>query len=277
MDSPLLPHPEWETLHALAGDLVLAVDYFGLRTFDIWRNWQQSHPDVLLVQDHTHSPMPKLAAIQEADYAFASVRKSLPVFDGAWVVSPKGHRLPAIGTPLPESLHGRFTRASQLKHAYLRGENPDKDAFLAIFREAEHDLEQQPLAGVSTKSADDLRQLDVPGLLERRHENARRMIEDLRGHPPKTFSVLPPQGRHPWNPILRFPNQAHRDSVRRGLIDRGIFAPIHWPIELHDMPPAYRAADETAKCLLTLPVDYRCTRADLSRIRHVLDELDRHD
>jgi hypothetical protein len=276
MDSPLLPHPEWETLRASADDLVLAVDYFGLRSFDVWRDWQRSHPAVLLVQDHTHSPRPDLESIRDADYAFASVRKSLPIFDGAWVVSPKGHPLPAKDAPLSEPLHQRFVHASQLKRAYLQGENPDKDAFLTMFRESEHELEEQPLAGISAGSAEDLLQLDVPELLSRRHRNARRMIKELRTGPLETFSVLPPGGPRPWNPVLRFPNRKVRDDVRRGLIEQSVFAPVHWPIEENDLPPAYRGVVETAGCLLTLPVDYRCSDTDLSRIRRVLEELSSH-
>lgn len=276
VDSPLLRHPEWKSLRASAGDLILAVDYFGLRPLDVWGDWRRSHPSVLLVQDLTHNPMPERKVLRDTDYAFASVRKSLPVFDGAWVMSPKGHPLPVADGPLPESLYDRFVCASRLKHAYISGESRDKQTFLTMFREAEHDLDEQYFRGISAGSAKDISQLDVSELLARRHGNARSMIEDLRTRPPQTFSVLPPRSSHPWNPVLSFPNRACRDFVHSGLIDQGIFASVHWSIEKNDLPSGHRAAFETAGRLLTLPIDHRCTQADLVRIRTVLDELDTH-
>ncbi len=274
MDSPLLPSPRWETLRAAAGDMVLAVDYFGLRPMDFWRDWHASNPDTILVQDHTHSPLPSRDAVRGADYAFASVRKSLPVCDGAWLASPAARPLPTADAAPPETACREFRDAARLKRAYLQGEDVAKDAFLSMFRRAEHMIESQAPSRASASTARDLSRIGARELLERRHRNTATVISDLRDRPPTTFSVLPALTPEPWNPVLRFPDTSCREAVRQGLVARGIFAPVHWPVEAAGLPESCRDAARHAACLLTLPVDYRCTPDDLALIREALDELD---
>src|SRR5450755_4583438 len=38
------PAPDWSSLQPGPNDLVLAVNYFGVRSFEPWRNWLDEHP-----------------------------------------------------------------------------------------------------------------------------------------------------------------------------------------------------------------------------------------
>jgi hypothetical protein len=98
-DDPRWSQPDWDSLDPSPGDLVLAVNYFGVRTGSVWQAWHQAHEFVILVEDHSHDPLSNWALTSKADYAFASMRKTFPVPDGALLWSPRQHQLP----PEPKS------------------------------------------------------------------------------------------------------------------------------------------------------------------------------
>ncbi len=83
------------TLQPRAGDAILAVDYFGARHGAAWRAFQAGRQDTLLIEDHSHDPQSTWATSSTADYAFASLRKTMPISDGAILWSPRGRALPA--------------------------------------------------------------------------------------------------------------------------------------------------------------------------------------
>ena len=88
-DTPDQPSPDLESLRANTGDIVLAVNFFGVRTFAAWSAWRLANRETVLIEDHTHDPWSSWALSSEADYAIASVRKTLPVPDGAIAWSPR--------------------------------------------------------------------------------------------------------------------------------------------------------------------------------------------
>src|ERR1039458_5638988 len=108
-DNPQRAGPELSHLYVLPGDMVLAVNYFGVRSGDQWSAWRESTPSVALIEDHTHDPQSLWARSSRADFAFASLRKTLPLPDGAIAWSPRELSLPEAapdGPPTGRSLIG---------------------------------------------------------------------------------------------------------------------------------------------------------------------------
>src|ERR1700681_4870169 len=79
-DDPSLPEPDWKSLQPDKEDLVLAVNFFGVRDKEPWEHWRSSH-DCILLEDHTHDPVSPWALTSNANYAFSSLRKSMPITD----------------------------------------------------------------------------------------------------------------------------------------------------------------------------------------------------
>jgi hypothetical protein len=71
-----------------------------------------------------------------------------------------------------------------------------------------------------------------------------------------------PAGHVPLAPVLEFSRAEDRDRTRAELIAAGIYPPVHWPIS-HDVSP--RASD-LAHRLMTIPVDHRCSHAQIERV-----------
>ncbi len=59
-DLPTEKYPDFDTLNASSGDLVLAVNLFGIKSPEVWYDWLKKHGDVILVEDHSHDPFFKL-------------------------------------------------------------------------------------------------------------------------------------------------------------------------------------------------------------------------
>ena len=80
-DLPNERQPDFDTLRPEPGDFVLANNPFGLREAASWLQWRKP-AEVCLIEDHTHDIAGAWATGSTADYAIASLRKTLPLPDG---------------------------------------------------------------------------------------------------------------------------------------------------------------------------------------------------
>lgn len=271
-DDPRWPAPDWETLAPEPDDLVLAVNHFGVRDPDPWRTWQRAHRSVVLIEDHSHDPLSSWARMSQADYAFASLRKTSPVPDGALLWSPRGRAIPS--EPGRKEWTGSALKLSAMvwKAEYLGGVGgtASKETFRSFQLTGERSLFETRGAAISPWS----RALLEPGYpIEwrgRRESNVRAFLDRWHGD----GTVLPlftgwPEGHCPFNPILVFASMARREEFRAALIESGIYAPVHWA----PLPGASERATDLAGRILTLPLDQRYGLDDVSRVISILDEI----
>ena len=205
-----------------------------------------------VLEDHTHAPGSTWAHHSDADYAVASLRKTLPLPDGAVLWSPRGHPL-APEPPAHDSDAVRLKRAGMdAKAAWLAGEPVDKDAFRAQLAAGEAGLASQ--VGMSHPSR---------RLLER--------VPDLRAVNAANFAILAPwalpsDAPDPAFAVVRFADPAQRDRVHRRLIAAGIFPSALWPMELPVGPDEHAFFARS----FAIPVDVRATDELLERAAAIL-------
>ena len=113
-DDPRWPEPDWNSLNPAQNDVVLAVNYFGVRSSAPWERWRQRVSCVLL-EDHSQDPFSPWALGSSADYCFASLRKLCPFRMGQY----SGRRVslhclnnctPVIGEAVPQNWPQCFTK-----------------------------------------------------------------------------------------------------------------------------------------------------------------------
>jgi len=270
-DLPTNPHPDWASLDAKAGDVVLAMNYFGVRGGDCWRSWREQHPLVILIEDHTHDPLSTWARFSSADFAFASLRKVLPVPDGAILWSPRGRSL-------PDSRMVGDWRGSALKLAgmiWKRSSGPH-DTYRRFETCGEQLLEGAGGPAITPWSY----ALLEPGYSrpwrETREENVRCFLKCLDEQLAHVTLLKPlftcwPSGACPFNPVLLFANEDDREFVRNGLIRQRVFTPVHWRLDASQEGPAAHVA----RRILTIPLDHRCRPEWMpqlvERIKEILD------
>lgn len=262
-DDPRWPEPRWETLRPEAGDAVVAVNYFGIREGAAWGAWR-GRTECVLVEDHAHDPASQWATASQADYAFSSLRKTLPVPDGAILWSPRG-------LPLPDQPAGGADgselklAAMLLKGEYLGGgDNALKERFRQLQLDGEARLAASAVAGASPATREALvRGVPLPWRAKRA-ENAGRLIAGLHGwEPAEPLFTEWPADAAPLGAVFVFRSGTERDRVREALRAAGVYCPVHWADAAqsdHD-----RVRDLAAR-ILTIPTDWRYSVGDIARI-----------
>jgi hypothetical protein len=269
LDDPQRIGPDLGHLEAAAGDLVLAVNYFGVRSGDEWRAWRESTPEVGLVEDHTHDPQSLWARSSIADFAFASLRKTIPIPDGGIAWSPRLWPLPEAAPSGPDLGSSLKLAAMLYKNRYLdSGETlPSlKEAFLRLQKQGEQLLLESNGEAISLWSQGVVC-CGAPSLWRsQRERNVRFLLElapSVAGGEPLFLDW--PWGHCPFNAIYLFEDETVRDRVRRRLIASQVYTPVHWPLG-----NASDAALDLSKRILTIPLDFRCDDHQIERIATVL-------
>jgi hypothetical protein len=269
-DDPLRAVPDWSTLCPGPTDIVVAVNYFGVRSGDGWHKWREQ-TDCVLVEDHSHDPASPWARRSNADYAFASLRKTLPVPDGAILWSPRAFPLPEGGTS--ESAASAIKLGAMIwKREYIEGSStPDaKLKFRAWQQGGELEFNTSDVAFATAFSQQYLG-VGVPVKWRRqRAANTRRLLSKLS----RTTQFRPifsdwPQDAAPFGAVFEFDSKTKRDDARHKLQEHRVYCPVHWP------PTAScdSAYVDLANRLLTIPSDQRYTVRDMDKIVSFVTDL----
>lgn len=248
------------------GDVLLSVNLFGLRGKPACDG---APPGAEVIEDHTHDPWSDWARHSSADWCVASLRKTLPVPDGAVLWSPRRHALPqpaAVTTDLRHASLAKFT-AMVLKGLYLRGHAIEKAAFRELATDGEEALSLRAISGMSPWAGGLLATFPINAWRERRRRNHQALTEALSRLP--WIDVLQAEaeaGAIAFSGILIFDTQARRERVRQRLIAASIYPAILWPLgapAMEGIPDAHR--DLSAR-MLSIPCDMRYVESDMDRL-----------
>ncbi|HET8653209.1 MAG TPA: hypothetical protein VFM13_11635 [Gaiellaceae bacterium] len=261
-DDPRWAEPRWETLRAERGELVLGVNYFGARAGTGWEE-RRDEAGWMLIEDHSHDPFSPWAVGSSADFAFSSLRKTLPVPDGGILWSPRGLDLPPQPRATAEGSELKLA-AMLLKGRYLDGGGPDlKERFRRLQLQGEELLAQAPVAAASPAA----REAVIGGAplpwRVRRSDNAIHLLGLLAG----VDGVEPvfdewPAGAAPLGVVLVCRSESLRDRVRESLREAGVYCPVHWRVE---RPVSERVRDLSSR-VLTIPTDWRYDDTDMEQV-----------
>ncbi len=256
--------PDFESLQPAETDLVLAVNYLGVRRPEPWQRWRLRR-ECILVEDHTQDPFSAWARESRADYAVCSIRKTVPVPDGAILWSPAGRLLPAPPSGV-DDYRGSMLKAGAMlyKRFYLSGSlgAEIKPAFRKLQLQGEGELGRQDGSAMSPLSSAILSR-GVPKVWrQQRVENARTLLELL-----EDWAVAKPafhhwpEGHAPFDVALVFENREHRDHYQRSLQREDIYCPVEWVCDTADID-----AMDLSSRILNVPIDHRYGREDMKKI-----------
>jgi hypothetical protein len=208
------------------------------------------------IVDATHDPVAPWLTGVDADYVFASLRKTLPLPDGGALWSPRGRPVPAA--PPASDRHlvaaGDMLAAMCLKATYLDGGDVDKQAYLDLAAGAEFDGVRP--GSISAYSRAALNTFPVHRWRAQRMANLAAFAEVGVERLPSTFGV-----------VLRYPDREAREAARRALIAQRIYPAVLWDLTGARVPAEHR---ELSRQLLFLHADFRYTADDLRRVAAVL-------
>ena len=271
-DSPLQAEPVLPRGPMQPEDVVLVVNYFGLRRPP--KAESLAVGPATLIEDHTHDPWSRWAMTSRADYCMASLRKTLPLTDGAALWSPRGRPLPEQppATPQREAASRKKLAAMVLKRLYLEGEDVEKPAFRRLQQDGEEHVAGGEISGASPWAAQMLPLMPWQTWRRRREANFARLADALAGLP--GIRVLRPDNgidAAPYMVFLQCETAPLRDRLRTQLLAANVYASVIWPIPARGAP-LKREAARLSRRILTIPCDYRYGEEDLGRVAEAVSD-----
>lgn len=237
-------------------DVILVVALFGMAPA----------PGVLgngvVVEDHSHDPIAPSAIQSRADYAFASLRKTLPLPDGGVLWSPRGLEGP---TQRPITLeHDRAAlqrlMAMTLKRHYLAGQPVRKAEMRILAIDGERGIGRGEISGASSFTRSRLSTLPAALWREVRATNLQVFRAALGSVPAVTLVDAP------FAATLLFDRSEDRDRVHRALIAARIYPAILWPLDRSPVPGIPPDHIDVGRRILSIHCDYRYDRGDMIRV-----------
>ncbi|MEZ4223855.1 MAG: hypothetical protein R3B13_23095 [Polyangiaceae bacterium] len=249
-------------LDARPGDVVLDVNYFGLRE----ASHALSVPEgVALIEDHTHDPWSDWAQSSRADYAIASLRKTLPVPEGGVLWSPASHALPPelAATALRSQGSADKLAGMWLKSLYLAGHDVEKDQFRRLALSGEAHIADGEISGMCRATRALLPALPTETWRAQRQRNF--SIVSAAASTWKRARLLAPTTGVPFCLAVVCNDAEHREAARSALIRDCIYPAVLWPLESPAVAVG-RADVELSRRLLTLHCDYRYDTPHMQRV-----------
>lgn len=278
--------------------VVLIMNYFGVSDISVIANViKDKYQDSVIVEDVTHILMDEQSFLGDssvADYHVGSIRKWLGVPDGAFAISKREFLMGAL---TGETDFTALRREALLeKTEYLdNGDAELKAHFRSLLSDAEDSLSDglDPYH-ISDDSADILSDIDVTMIRHRRSVNYSFLYKALSDLPlcGKAYRLLPEIAKAEDGGLLHTPfmlpivldidfmrrsaiteegKNITRDDFERKLAQRGVYAPVLWPI-LEDARNACGKSAKFSDNMLALWIDQRYDRFDMEQVALVLNE-----
>ena len=239
-------------------DALIRMNYFGLH-----RKPSNPYGNFLVIEDHSHDISSKWCLESDADWCFASLRKSFPIADGGILWSPSGKNLPDAPLKSPFAMENAVRRfaAMDLKADYLKGKDIVKDSFLQEFRDTEDNFEKLPISAISEISKEIIGTLDIEQWMDAKKRNWTLLKQHMI--PAESYRILEPETQDPpFSMILLFKNSEIRNTVRSQLIQMEVYPAILWTI------PSYADTEsiEFGDRMLSIHCDARYSEEEIKEL-----------
>jgi len=235
-------------------EVLLVTSLFGVQPENLG---QISGANVVL--DVTHDPTAPWLGDVDVGYIVASLRKTLPVPDGAATWSPRGLSLPKDPPPISRHIEAvaAGVRAMYLKSEYLDGADIEKSTFLRLFASMEREFARSMPARISAFSRDLVGSFPVHEWRRQRLSNIDCLTTAVSAI--RELTVLPGT----FGVVVRFESHDQRERVRLWLLAARIYPAILWPMDDMDAAPADR---DFSQRMLFLHADSRWGERDMHRV-----------
>ncbi len=204
---------------------------------------------------------------KQVDYYVTSIRKSIGVCDGALVLSKQQTNKHNIGSEAPE--FGTLRRGAQnMKGRYAYSKSlDDKDVFLSELRHGEEMIDIldgiHPISEISERM---IASINGEEIAFARRENMKHLWTLLNGK----IKLIPGLERSfdgaPFSlPVL----VENRDAIQKQLAQKGVYAPVLWPIDERARKTCEVSA-YVSNHMLSIPVDQRYNYDDIEDIASIV-------
>ena len=249
-------------LHNIQAKAVLYCNFFGLS-----RDRAQSdfvflkEKQKIIVYDITHTVFLEDELVFESDYYLASLRKWLPITDGAIFGSPT--RSLSAPTVAAQEFYACKRKAMTEKLCYMVDER-DSKTHLPLFRQAEQILERDYIGkSISDRAKAIIKRYDIQQMSERRRANRDILIDALKNIPGISFVEI---GESIFVVPIVFSSQEIRNNFLEYMKAKDIYLPVHW---IRDNVVTEEAKDISER-IISLVIDQRYQEKEMCKVADVI-------
>jgi hypothetical protein len=240
---------------------VLLVNYFGFSPLnEIVSKIKLIKPNVNVVADEVQSFWTYNSS--NADYAFTSLRKHFAVPDGG-LMRTNGHP-----HTIDNCLRENCFYTKKIIGSILKFQQYSDSLFLKFFEEGERDLDNETDVTRGSELGGNLfGRIDLDNAVFRRRENY-KLIYEIGSTNDLEFIFAYDDAVIPMNIPLRLRN---RDHIRRNLMAKNIFLPVHWKQAEYNRNSAI--SKQMAENELSLVTDQRYSIEEIEYQMHNLIKI----
>ncbi len=251
--------------------------YYGVDTWKpmrlLLKGWREQ--GICIMEDVTQSYYLEGVG-RDADYVVGSLRKWYPLPDGGFAASEEP--LAEEGLCPAEGFTEKRVKLLTMKWEYLygKGSREGKKALKADFLRKNREMEEwldayREIGSLSPESVGILKKTDEVGCLARRKENFRCLCEKLEGkkHFWPVFSGG--GGEDGTAPLYFAVYAADRDGLQRFLTERGVYAPVLWPVGKANKDVLTEDERYIYSHILVLPMDQRYGQKEMGYMADMLE------
>lgn len=247
--------------------LIMTMNYYGFTdTGNCVDTIKKNHPSITIIEDFSHC----LFTFDQnfnpnVDYYFASIRKSIGIFDGGICMS--NHFVDSSIIRQQETLFtSKRVQSSHLKALYQYSYDQElKNKSKSLFREAENNLDEYngEIYRISETSLTVIRNTDVELYKYAREENYQHLYKCIKNITGIEILFAPTIKNHsPFAMPILF---KERETVQTILGDTGIYAPVLWTIK-NKAKVTCPISKKISENMLAIPIDQRFDYWDIEEI-----------
>lgn len=260
-----------KNLPVKADDGLLIFNYFGR-----WGNLNTPEINCHIIEDHSHDLLCHWALNSNADWCFASLRKTIPISEGGILWSPSNFSLPS--RPSDSHAHNgnakRRQEAMEMKGSYLKGDSIEKDIFLTIYRETENFFDILDPSPLNQKDREFLASFDVSSWYHDKKLNWITIASSFASSSsPKIFGydtfMQDSNSITPFSLVLLFKNLSCRNTFRADLISKEVYPAILWNLPFNTDKDAF----DFSQRMLSVHCDGRYTIQDMNELGKIIQNV----
>ncbi len=271
IDIPSEENARFESLKPNVGDAVLVVNFFGTRSVESWNKWFADKTDIIRIDDISHTPLCDWKNKTDANYIFASLRKSLPLPDGGylWKKNAKASKIFSVGGESADFAVDMLSAASiQNIFGYDKRAN-------SLYYAGENKLDSKILPSrISKYSYEILQKLDCEKIAKKTSENLLTFLSnfsdsknciELNRHLKNTSTQ-----KNIFCPILKFATPQLRDKCHNALFEIGVMPSIYWGGFGCEISESAKNERDTS---LAIPLDFRHSTLDAEKLGKFISKV----
>lgn len=254
--------------------ILMLINYYGIKSYNMIEIKEiiKEKENVILIQDCTQNIFTRELYDENVDFQVGSLRKWLPIADGAFLKNKKNINWNFENINLSDKYYvNKIYNAMTNKYKYLKNQNLLlKEEYRKDFAECTQILKKKIKVCYMSELSKQICKLniDLEEVMEKRRKNYLYLLDKLKKNVPDIVKYSVYQKA----PLCLVIILKERDMIQKELAQEGIYCQVLWPL-LEEIKEKYKFSKWFAEHMLAVPCDQRYSEKDMDYISKKIIKL----